>query len=309
MAEKPQPKALVVEDEADVRTLLVDTLSLRDYQCIGVGSGGEAARQVKDGCPELVLLDVGLPDMSGLEVLANIKQACPRTAVVIVTARTALDVAVAALNAGADGYVTKPFLIDELLAVIDRARERQRLLAELERLAITDGLTGLYNRRYFEDKLREEENRAERYGTPVTVVMTDVNHLKYVNDHYGHREGDALLRAAARLLRENTRSVDTVARYGGDEIAIIMPETTQHEASHFLRRLRRAVEKYNEGARVPVSIAVGFASRPPCPTLAIALRLADERMYEDKMRQRAKQEHKKTEIAGEQKEESKREIA
>mgnify|MGYP005840218791 CR=1 FL=1 len=282
-----RPSVLIVEDEADIRDLLADTLSLRNYVSTGAATGRDGIRLAGAHCPDLVLLDVGLPDISGLEVLRQVKQACPRTAVVIVTARTALDVAVTALNAGADGYVAKPFLVDELLAVVDRARERQALLAELERLAVTDGLTGLYNRRHFEEVLQEEELRAQRYKVPVTVVMIDVNHLKYVNDHYGHARGDGLLKETANLLRQNTRGTDTVARYGGDEMTIVMPETTQQKAAHFVRRLRQSVAQRNqETTDIPLSLAIGYASRPPCPNLDMALRLADERMYKDKARQK-----------------------
>jgi two-component system, cell cycle response regulator len=286
MAASVGPRALVVEDDEDVRQLLIDTISLRSYETIGVNDGTQGIQAVQASCPDLVLLDIGLPDMSGLDVLQRVKGMCARTAVVIVTGRTNLDVAVRALNMGADGYVTKPFLVDELLAVVDRARERQTLLSELERLAITDGLTGLSNRRHFEDELREEEVRAQRYGTPVAVVMIDMNHLKLINDNYGHAEGDAILKEAAELIRDTARSADTVARYGGDEIALILPETTDREASAFILRLRRAIRERNLRNPEPeLSMAIGYSSRPPCPSLHTALNRADERMYRDKARQ------------------------
>ena len=209
-----------------------------------------------------------------------------------------------ALNRGALGYLTKPFGVKELVAIAERAIERQRLVLEnrrllaelrrkneeLEKLSTTDGLTGLHNRRHFEEIMAREETRAQRYGHPVTVVMVHINNLKHINDYFGHTKGDAITKETAQLLRNTCRASDVVARYGGDEFVILLPETPEEGASGLASRIREAETQWNQSnmdANLTLDLAIGYASTENGATLLEALSQADANMYEDKVRRGA----------------------
>ncbi len=143
----------------------------------------------------------------------------------------------------------------------------ERLTERLRHLAYHDSLTGLYNHRYFHDHLRSEFERAKRYGHALSVVMLDVNHFKEVNDQYGHLTGDKLLSFLGRLIAKNVRSSDIAARYGGDEFAIILPETGHEAAQTVVAKIRQAVASRRDWGGgllndVGLDIAAGVASFP-----------------------------------------------
>jgi len=150
---------------------------------------------------------------------------------------------------------------------VGMAVERARLFEEINRLAITDALTGLYNRRYLADILDEEVRRSRRYGHPLSFVMIDIDHFKYYNDRHGHPMGDELLRRLARLLRENVRDVDTVFRYGGEEFSVLAPELDKRDVAFMADRLRRVVKSHRfpfeeEQPEGDLTISLGVACFP-----------------------------------------------
>ena len=167
--------------------------------------------------------------------------------------------------------------------------QRKIVEQELERMATHDPLTGLYNRRELEQQLQDELVRARRYDRPIGLLWLDVDHFKRVNDQYGHLAGDKVLRELSRLLQANIRSVDYVARYGGEELVIVLPEVDVNEAMEMAERLRRMVESAKievaENQKVNVTVSIGVAAFPVHGREATNLfRNADEAMY------RAKQE-------------------
>lgn len=166
---------------------------------------------------------------------------------------------------------------------IHHARQRERL----ERLASTDGLTHLYNHRYFHERLSEEIDKGNRYGRPVSLIFIDIDNFKKVNDNYGHLAGDMILKQTARLIRQTIRQVDRAARYGGDEIAIICPETNPTSALFLAKRLKNAVSKEDillpNGEKYRISISVGVAGIPLDGTdKQTLIRSADAALYEAK---------------------------
>lgn len=167
--------------------------------------------------------------------------------------------------------------------VADRTRELQEANARLERLAVTDGLTGVFNHRRFQEAMQAELLRAERHRRPVSVLMVDVDYFKKVNDAMGHPAGDELLRRLAQVLGADLRQTDLIARYGGEEFAVILPETTKSEAMQVAERMRAAVEeRINEGSTWPtrVTVSIGVATFPDDGKSGeLIVSAADQAMY------------------------------
>jgi diguanylate cyclase (GGDEF)-like protein len=294
-------KLLIVDDETDMCETLAYLFRGKGYRTDIATMGCQAAERIKNANYDLVVTDIRLPDKNGMELVDLAREVSPDTAIIIITAFASVETAIKALNDGACGYLVKPFDLKELVVTAEKALERQRLIMEnkcllaelerknkeLEKLSITDGLTGLYNRQHFEKILAREEAGVQRYGTIVTVVMVDINNLKYINDRFGHAKGDMIIRETARLLRDTCRASEVVARYGGDEMVILLSETTEKDASHFVSRLRAAERGWNRSNPDPgltLSLAIGYASTEDETGLRVALNQADANMYEDKAR-------------------------
>jgi len=165
-----------------------------------------------------------------------------------------------------------------------QAIENTMLYKSTEHLSITDGLTGLYNHRHFQEQLEVEVKRAQRYDLNLSLIMIDLDHFKEFNDSYGHLEGDALLRKIAQILKSSLRETDFVARYGGEEFAVILPETDKEGASIAAERVRRTISKQTFGeVGAIMTISLGVASYPDDACLRAALiKKADEALYRAK---------------------------
>ncbi len=176
----------------------------------------------------------------------------------------------------------------ELNATSEKLREANH---QLEVLAKTDGLTEVYNHRYFMDKIGEMFEDSKEKGAPLSLLMIDIDHFKTFNDNHGHMTGDDVLRDIARILKSNCRKIDIVARYGGEEFAVILPETGSDEAKNIAERIRTLVEKHrlSNGDRsqsVTVSIGVGTSGDKEIETVNALISLADKALYHAKARGR-----------------------
>ena len=166
------------------------------------------------------------------------------------------------------------------LLIIHEITHRKSLEKELERLAISDSLTGLFNRRYLESQLKSEFERSERYQTPLSLAFCDLDAFKEINDRFGHACGDKVLLQMAHLLHQCMRNSDIIARLGGDEFVIIFPQTALAEASQALERLRLQISRYPfECTAQKISISVGVTTWFPGDTTANALQRADRLLY------------------------------
>lgn len=164
-------------------------------------------------------------------------------------------------------------------------RSLQATSEELERQNREDPLTGMYNRRHMDQFLRREHERALRLGLPLTVAMIDIDHFKSVNDTFSHQAGDLVLQAMARVLVENVRTLDLVARYGGEEIVLCMPDTALDDARQVCERAREAIEALNWGSIAPglaLTASFGLAQAQPGGDVASLLKACDARLYEAK---------------------------
>lgn len=266
---------LIVDDNPDNLEIISTRLQFRGYNVATAERGAEAIGIVHDRRPDLMLLDIMMPDMDGYEVARRIRatEDLAYIPIIFVTARDSTEDKVTGLDAGADDYLTKPINFPELEARVrsmlrikrlqDQLEEKNR---ELEELSISDGLTGLYNHRHIHELLQEEFDRSRRTGDPVSVVMLDLDKFKLVNDTYGHQAGDQVLETLADILRETAREIDRLGRYGGEEFIAILPQSDSDDAVTFAERVREMVEnqKFEIGEEEPLhmTISAGVATHP-----------------------------------------------
>jgi len=269
------PRILVVDDEEVVCRFLKRVLD-GDRRDVDVcHSGPEAIARLEEDSFDLVITDLKMPGVDGIGVLGKAKELDPLCEVIVITAYASVESAVEVMKLGAYDYISKPFNVDRIRLVVDKALEKRRLLQAAgerdfyKRLSQLDGLTGVYNRRAFEELLEAEISRSSRFRRPLSLLMVDLDQLKVVNDRLGHQAGDQVLKEVARTLRTSVRNCDAVARYGGDEFAIILVETGKTDAMTTANRLSRLVkvaeDERNEGLAPeyrPMTISVGVASYP-----------------------------------------------
>jgi two-component system, cell cycle response regulator len=287
-------RILVVDDNPDNIEIIATRLRFRGYEILEASDGTQALGYVRSSAPDLILLDVMLPDIDGYEISRRIKGAAdlPFIPIILVTARDSTQDKVAGLDAGADDYLTKPINFPELEARVrsmlrikrlqDELEEKNR---ELERLSISDGLTGLFNHRHIHGLLAEEFERVERTNDCMSVAMFDLDRFKSVNDTYGHQAGDRVLIELADILRETARDIDRLGRYGGEEFIALLPETCIDDAANFVERVRREVARrpFDIGREEPLrmTISAGVASYPHelIHDVETLVRFADEALY------------------------------
>ena len=298
-------RVLVIDDDPDVRDLVRTLCRSAGVILDEASAGRDGLRRALADPPDLILLDLVLPGEDGIDI-ARALRAEPRIAavpLVVLSARRTQESKVAAFDAGADDYVVKPFGLAEIDARI-RANIRKRELYErlektnlelrlanerLAEIATTDELTFLCNVRQFRRRLDEEFLRAERYGTRLALVMSDLDGFKGVNDVHGHLAGDRLLAQLAQRLQAQARVTDLVARYGGDEFAILLPHARLDDATRLAKRLcdrlDRAPLRLESGGVAPVRLSCGVAAWPECADVGSAVELiarADEALYRAK---------------------------
>lgn len=261
-------KIMVVDDTDEARILMRKRLKAAGYEVAEFAAAAPALAAMAETRPDLILMDVNMPEMGGMEACRLLTDAHPGVPVIFLTAQGDADIKVQGLDAGGRDYVVKGTPAAELLARIKSALREKAARNEAEKraetfkvMAITDALTGLANRRYFELRVGEEQARAERYGLELTCLMIDIDRFKSINDTYGHGVGDMVIAEVARVIRDNTRTVDIAARYGGEEFVVILPETGLDRAVTIGERIRDTVEKMDLGEGKPrVTTSVGVAS-------------------------------------------------
>ncbi len=293
-------RILVVDDHEDNVEVLRARLEARGYDVRGANSGQEALDTINEWTPDLVLLDVMMPDMDGLEVVRRLKadRNLPFIPVIMQTALDSTERMVAGLEAGADDYVTKPINFAELEARVRsllRIKKLQQALSEREKelsimndrllhISLTDGLTGVDNRRSLEQRLEEMFEHSIRLHEPIACVMCDIDHFKKVNDTYGHAAGDDVLKQFAEILKNEAREIDRVGRYGGEEFLLLLPGTVLDSAVTFAERLRQRVDDHTfsfEGGTLQRTMSCGVAAWPH-PRIAgreEMLKAADDALY------------------------------
>ena len=308
---KKNTKILIADDEEIIRNLLTEHLTDEGYNVLAVPSGEEALEIFKKDPNRLVVTDIRMGGMSGVQLLEEIKKLDSDAQVIIITSHASLDSAVATLRAGAYDYIFKPFEdLDQVTEVVRRAMDKvdlirqNRLLVEnleqsnlmmelanetLMELAVRDGLTGLFNLRHFRHILQEELARADRYHRQLCLIMIDVDNFKNYNDTHGHPAGDEVLKILAGILNKRLRDVDRSARYGGEEFLVLLPETDLEKGRTVAEELRVQMEEHPFRGRETqpfgkVTISLGVAAFPQDagPDADDIIKVADEALYRAK---------------------------
>ena len=287
-------RILVVDDEEIVRDLLYDTLSKTGYKVKTATNGQDAIAQIENEPFEIVITDLKMPGMGGIELLQRVQKINSDICVLIITAYSTVESAVSAMKLGAYDYICKPFELEEMKVIIEKAVERQRLLHEsrmvkhYKHLSITDGLTKVYNHRYFHELLDRELQRARRNSSAFALLFADVDNFKLYNDVNGHLAGDEVLRELATIILNTTRRTDFVARYGGEEFAVILPDTVNEGGLRVALQIMQAIhtKKWMYADVLPcktITLSIGMALYPKDALLKEELiTKADEAMYHAK---------------------------
>lgn len=382
-----EKKILVVDDDSNLRKTLADILRVKGYETAVVGTGVEAIAVMEQGGVSLALIDLKLPDMSGLEVMTRIKAISPLTEAIILTGHASMDTAIKATSQGAFSYLLKPYNMNDLLQDIRHGVERQQTKKEILRLAsfprlnpspiieldsigeisylnpaaesmfpglgatgtahpllrgtaelidtlrhgkhhgetvtrevvidkatyelhisfvqevnqiriyamniterkkaeeeihffaTTDSLTGITNRREFATILMREVDRSKRYGTPMALGMYDLDYFKRVNDTFGHDVGDYVLQAVTRLVKENIRTADIMARWGGEEFMVLMPHSDIQAAKIVAEKLRLAISHHHFDKVNELTVSVGVAVFESKDDMDSLLKRVDDALY------------------------------
>lgn len=293
---KPQDRLiLVVDDDVDNLKLVSVALQHEGYRTEEAESGEEALAKLKSIRPDLILLDINMPGISGLETLRHLRMREDYVSVIFVTARSDADDIILGLDSGANDYICKPYDPYVLLARV-RAQLRIKDLNDqlavanrkLQELVDIDDLTGLFNMRSMYDRLDKEIYRARRYGRGVCAIMMDMDEFKTVNDNNDHLFGSFVLTEVGRLIADTIRQVDFAARYGGDEFLMVLTETNEDGARAFSERIRAKIESRlfsKDGAKMHLTASIGisctFGSEEAIDGRTL-VRQADNALYEAK---------------------------
>lgn len=280
-------KILIAEDEAQALDFLDKKLSAAGYDVFRAADGRQVVSRTKEIAPDLILLDIMLPEIDGMEIKKILNKE-PDTAsipLIFLSARGMIEDKVRGLGLGADDYITKPFAPAELLARVESTLKRRKFYEEL---ALTDGLTGLYNAHFFKKQFKVFFEMAKRLGQVFSLVIIDVNDFKPINDTCGHKAGDQVLKTIAARIKDSLRTADIVTRYGGDEFALILPGCDKENAKKIMSKIKERVkeEEFVFGVKenkMRCSISVGIAVYTEAfENESQMFEAADVEMYKDK---------------------------
>lgn len=303
-------RILIVDDDKAVADYLQQLLTSHGHTVFSAADGKEGLEKVLEYTPQLVISDWIMPNMDGIAFCESLRTTRDGRGLyfIILTALADEDRLVEAFEAGVDDYLVKPYSVKVLMArlragqrvtqlkdEISREREEVRRVASelavtnrrLQRLALTDPLTLLPNRRYGMDSLEQEWEAAKNRGRPVTCMLIDLDRFKQINDTYGHDAGDTALKQAAKILKSAARTQDIVSRIGGEEFMVICPDTPLKEGTQYAELIRRtfADSLVNAGAdRIKINVSIGIAEyNPAMPHFSALIKAADDALYRAKL--------------------------
>lgn len=283
---------MIVDDDEAISDATEEFLKFAGYSTLCTSSAEEAIEILKLFQPDIILTDISMQGMNGLDLTRIVKENYS-VEVIVMTGYIAEHSYEEAISAGASDFIFKPFRFEELNLRIKRVikemnlkRQHEALIKKLEMLAITDGLTGLYNQRYFYQQLNSEIERHSRYNTNLSLLLLDIDHFKRFNDTWGHLEGDKVLVELGKMIRSCLRSMDSAYRYGGEEFTVILPETDIDRAGIVGERIRASFETKifvpARGKETGATISVGATQFVPKEDITSLIKRADMAMFKSK---------------------------
>ena len=276
--ENPTPTVLAIDDSELIHRLLKTRLQGERLELHNATSSAEGLKKAVALNPDIILLDIAMDGMNGFELLEKLKED-PRTrniAVIFISATSEAMDRVKGLDMGAIDFICKPFDAFELKARVRSALRTQHLVKMLEQKAQIDGLTGLWNRRYFDQRMIQEISEAKRYSRPLSLVLCDIDRFKRLNDQFGHPFGDFVLERVAQIL-SGGRTSDIACRYGGEEFGLILSSTNIEQGHEVAERLRIAIESIVWPGKQDLVVTASFGI---CDTESVGEETNPEAMLE-----------------------------
>ena len=281
---------LIADDNEDFLALLTRRVKKIGHHAVAVTDGSKAIEALKKEKFDLMIIDLKMPGISGLDVIEATKKYAPNLTIIIITGYGSIENAVEALRYRVFDYLTKPLeslkvfeiTVYRALNQVNQEKENSRLLDEIQYMAEKDSLTGLYNRHRMNEELVKEVERAKRLNHPVSLMMIDLDDMKGINDSLGHVVGDEALRFVGHEIEANIRSIDTAFRYGGDEFLVILPGLDGQEAKEFAFRIFKKIRNLEIG-KTNLLVSVGIAQwNENYQSVDDLVRAADKALYHSK---------------------------
>ncbi len=283
---------LIVDDDTAIKESVEEYLKLLKYKVKSALNADEALEILPDYPADVVLTDIMMQGMDGLELTRKIKTSYDCD-VMVMTGYSADYSYEEAIQAGASDFIFKPFRFEELDLRVKRVlreaefkKERSKLLKELEKLAITDALTGLYNSRHFFSQIKTEIKRYNRYSRPLSLLILDIDFFKEFNDTWGHLEGDKVLMGIGKTINGCMRSMDTAYRYGGEEFAILLPETSLTKACVVGARIKDNISSRvfepEPGTQKSITVSIGATELDGDEDFRSFISRTDKALYKSK---------------------------
>lgn len=282
-------RILVIDDAEDVHRLLVKKLGDEGYRVFSAYNGAEGLARARECNPSLILLDLSMPEVDGFEVLRELKEDefVMHAPIILISGSEDTQDLVMGLDLGAVDYISKPFDFSELRARVRSAIRVHKLMEMLAQRAQIDGLTGLWNRSYFDSRLDNEISESLRSNAPLCLALSDIDHFKLINDRYGHPAGDTALEGFSQLLLKELRQHDVACRYGGEEFGIILRNTELDDAANVIERIRARIERqiWPKHPEHPLTASFGLVqlcTDSPPSTAKSLVSAADSALYRAK---------------------------
>lgn len=280
---------LIVDDDTAIRDAMNEFLRMSRYNSASVSSAEEALEFLKTNTVDVVITDILMTGMDGLELTDIIKHEY-EVEVIVITGFNADYSYEEAISKGASDFIFKPVRFEELLLRIKRvlrerrlAKDRAQMLQKLKKMAITDGLTRLFNSRYFYTQLEMEIDRLNRYNHPLSLLLLDIDNFKVYNDKYSHLDGDKVLSGMGEIISNCLRGMDSAYRYGGEEFTILLPETQIGEAAKVAERIQTKLRETKfisiKGEVSYITVSIGITDYCSNEDLSSFILRADKAMY------------------------------
>ncbi len=287
-----ETQIMVVDDEESILEFMKSSLQNHGHKVTVCTDTEQAIENIKNAVYDLIITDLNMPKLPGVEFVKKAKEISPRTDLVVMTGYPSVETAVECMKNGAADYLAKPINLEYLNIIVDKLlykRVLEKRAAEreyFEQISRVDGLTGLYNHKFFYKLLKAEIARADRYNYSFSLIMIDIDDFKKINDNHGHQMGDTILKEIASIFKSFVRITDSAVRYGGEEFAIILSQTAKQHGRVFADRIVKGVAtstlkglSHNEA----ITVSAGLAGYPDdANTQESLIQKADEALYQAK---------------------------